>query len=436
MSRRQFNDGMEVIFQDFNKIHQAIEQELYERVLFELVQRAENAFFGDGHLVSYASPTSVSVNPGSGFQTDATQVAPEPQKRLLYRSSSTTLNLQAADGVNDRIDIVVARAKRVDGAIETRKFKNASTLVISNESFVVSNEWETEFDIVEGTPAGSPVAPATPSGWIKIAELYVNAVTGLSGAGDVTDSRAIMPIGGAVALNTLGKQRVTAGAAVPLSTLITDIDTLLKFGYQNYTDYDELGADPAAPAASKHRLYFKGGVAFFRDFGGAITPLGSGGGGGGGANWYPNDGIGPVEDTENNEKVWLFEDAAAQKLTLFIRVPASYISGRQLKTLISAYSPSASNTWKLTSTTYLVRKNLDAITSVANSYASTNAALTNTVANMYREIELDLTNATGQINGFSVSAGDILKVELTRSGGTTDTDDVRLLPSGTEFKIA
>ena len=436
MARRQFNDGQEVVYQDFNKIPQEMERELYERVIFELIQRAENAFFDDGHLVNYASPTSVSVNPGVGFQTDATQVAPESKKRLLYRGSSTTLNLQAPDGVNDRIDIVVCRAKRVDGATESRKFKNAMTNVISNENLVVSNEWETEFDLVEGTPAGSPVAPATPAGWIKLAELYVNAVTGMSGSGDVTDFRVLMPVGGAVVLNTLGKQRVTAGAAIPLSTLITDIDTLLKFGYQNYTDYDDLGADPAAPVAGKLRLYFKGGTAFFRAFGGAITPVGSGGGGGGGANWFPNDGIGPVEDTENNEKVWLFEDGAGQKLTLFIRVPSSYIAGRQLKTFISAYSPSAANTWKLSATTYLVRKNLDAITSVANSYASTNGNLTNTVANQYREIELDLTNATGQINGFSVSAGDVLKVELTRAGGTTDTADVRFLPSGTEFKIA
>lgn len=436
MARRQFNDGMEVVFQDFDKIQQSVESELYERVIFELIQRVENAFFDDGHQISYVSPTSVSANAGVGFQTDATQTAPESKKRLLYRGTSTTLNLQAADGVNDRIDIVVCRAARVDGDTESRKFKNAMTSVITNENFVVSNEWETEFDIVEGTPAGSPVAPSTPSGWIKLAELYVNAVTGLSGSGDVTDFRVLMPIGGSTVLNTLGKVRVTAGAAIPLSTLISDIDALLEKGYQNYTDFDDLVADPAVPGASKQRFYFKNGLAFFRAPGGAITPVGSGGGGGGGANWYPNDGIGPVEDTENNEKIWLFEDAASQKLTLFIRVPASYISGRQLKTLISAYSPSSSNTWKLSSTTYLVRKNLDAITSVANSYASTNSALTNTVANQYREIELDLTNSSGVINGFSVSAGDLLKVELTRAGGTTDTADVRMLPSGTEFKIA
>jgi hypothetical protein len=60
--------------------------------------------------------------------------------------------------------------------------------------------------------------------------------------------------------------------------------------------------------------------------------------------------------------------------------------------------------------------------------------LTNTVANQYRDNELDLTNATGQINSFSVSAGDILKVELTR-GTDTDTADIRFLPSATEVKF-
>jgi hypothetical protein len=301
-------------------------------------------------------------------------------------------------------------------------------------TFDVETDWEAELLAVAGTPSVTPVVPATPSGYIKLAEVLVSAVTGVASGAAITDTRTLMPVGGDVKLNTLGKLRVTAGAAVPLSTLITDIDALLRQGYLNYTDFDVLGSAPANPAAGRVRMYQEGGVFYFKDNAGAVTPIGSGAGGGGSAAWSDTGALAPLSDTENGEKVFLYESGASQTLTLFVKVPQGYLAGRQIVMYLGQYSPSASGTQLLQSVAYLVRKNVDAITSVANSHSSGNSALTNTVANQYREATCPLTNGAGQINGFSVQPGDIVKVVLSR-GTDTDAADIRFLPSSTEIKF-
>ena len=441
MARQQFNDGQEIVFEDLNKLQSRAQQELYDRVLFELIAKKENAFFGDGLKVNFASATSVTITPGVGFQTDATVDSSEPQKRLLYRGSGPTLNLSSPDGALDRIDVVSVKHAIVDGATESRKFKNASTSVITNENLVVTNDWEAAFTITPGTPAGSPSAPATPAGEVKIAELYVTAVTGMSGSGAVTDFRAIMPILNKTAIDTLGKLRLTAGASTSLDTLFADIDALLVDGRLNTNTFDDSVSDPAAPAtAGQKKLYLKGNLLFLRDSvpdGSAITPVGSGGGGGGGgANWV-GGAPAPVEDEEFNEKIWKFAQGATQSLVLYAKVPQGYVAGRQIVSKLGVYSPSISNEFSMQVVTTLLRKNVDAITSTTNQNTSNSGDLTNTVANQYREISIDLSNATGQINGVSVSPGDLLKLELTRiaPGGTEDTADVRFAPSATEVKF-
>jgi len=432
MGRRQFNDGMEVVFEDFNKMGSTVEKELYDRVIFELVQRGQNSFFSDGFLTSYSSPTQVSVASGVGFQTDNTQVDPEPTKRLLFRSSASNLNLSAPDSVNNRIDIVCVKSARVAGSTESRKYKAPITFTISNQNLVVSNDWEAEFIVTPGVPSGSPAIPATPAGYIKIAELLVSAVTGLSGAGAVTDTRVLMPVGGTALINSLSAVRITANAALAIQSAILELDVLAKHGELDYNDFADLVTDPAAPAAGILRAYNKGGVMFVRD-NTTITPFGSGGGGGGGADWKGD----ALEDIEYSQKVKEFAQGDTQKETLYAKVPQGYVAGRQIKMYLNHYSPSSSNQFKMQAVTTLIRKNLDAITSVANQNTSNSGDITNTVANQSRELLLTLTDTLGKINSFSVSYGDLLKIELTRivPSGAEDTADIRMVPTTTEVKF-
>lgn len=190
MPRIKFNDGQEIIYQDLNNIAAAIEKELLERVAYELGCRQENFCFSDSFLVSYVSSTSVSVAAGIGMQTDSSQTDPESKKRLLYLASAATKSLSAADPSNPRIDIVCIKANRATIGTDSRNFKDVDD-TLSVVSFDVETDWASDVLVVTGTPAGSPSAPATPAGYIKIATLAVAAATGLPASGGITDNRTV-----------------------------------------------------------------------------------------------------------------------------------------------------------------------------------------------------------------------------------------------------
>lgn len=436
------NDGMEVIFQDLNELQAFLQQEIYDRVIFEMLERTEDAFFADSHLVSYVSATSVSVQPGVGFQTDSSVDASEPTKRMLYRSAVATLNLQAPDSVNDRIDIVVAKAQLVNGTPETRKFKNAGDLTVSDESFVTDVDWQTDLQIVAGTPAGSPSEPAVPAGYIKIATLTVNAVAGLSGAGDVADNRNLMPTGANAPINTLAFNRLTQQAALAIQTAFEEIDALLVNGKLTTNIFEDSVSDPAAPPTDKDRvIYNKDGTLFVRESdpeGGAILPLGSGAGGGGGSKWE-GDALAPIEAFENGYPVFKYgQPGENQELYLFLRVPSGYLPGRQIKAFLPMYSPSTADEYKFEIQSTLIRVGQDGLDDNSNQQTSNLNVANTATANELKSLEFALTSATGQINGFSVSPNDIIKLRLKRisADGSEDSGDVRLIQSGTEVTFA
>jgi hypothetical protein len=195
-TRVNINDGQELVFSDINKIAPRMEKHLFERVLYELLQRTANAFFGDSFKVIYSTSTSAQIKAGVGFINNTGVDGWESKQQPLYNDADLTINFATPNPTNPRIDIVVVKASLVDGNTESRKYKNASTDVVTNEDFVTSKDWYFDYQIVEGTPDPSPVAPAVPTGYIRIASCLVNATTGFSGQTDITDERAELPLAG------------------------------------------------------------------------------------------------------------------------------------------------------------------------------------------------------------------------------------------------
>lgn len=147
--------------------------------------------------------------------------------------------------------------------------------------------------------------------------------------------------------------------------------------------------------------------------------------------WFPISGIAPEEAEENGVKVWKFGPSLGQKLGLFFMVPDDYIAGQKIELIIPFYSPSTSNAFLFKTTSYLITKDTTAVSSTTNSRASTNVALNNvSPANAHRQVTFDITSSIGQINAVAVAAGDLIRVELTRSSDVSDTDtnDVRAMP--------
>lgn len=153
------------------------------------------------------------------------------------------------------------------------------------------------------------------------------------------------------------------------------------------------------------------------------------------SSWNVESG-GPVEDFENNLKVYLFEDALTQKIAAVFRVPSFYIAGSQINLRMLGYSATGSLTNKLTATTTLLEPGSSAATSTTNQHTSTNSAVTNTVANQIESHVMDLTDGSGEINSVAVAAGDLLLIEVERDTATdTDTATMRVIADASEVAL-
>lgn len=160
-----------------------------------------------------------------------------------------------------------------------------------------------------------------------------------------------------------------------------------------------------------------------------------GGGGGGGLQWNPVAGQAPLEDQENGEKVYLFENGLTQKLTVFLKVPSTYIAGSPINMRLAIYSPFGGDTILMSTTSSLIQEGSDPVSSITNQHVSTNTAVTNTFVDEYHEIVLDITDPDGEMNSIAVEPSDMIRVELTRSTDT-DPEDTRFVPSATEVTFS
>lgn len=120
--------------------------------------------------------------------------------------ATTTGNLAARHATNPRIDLVVFRAMDPDvvGAHTSRRGR---------------------VEIIAGTPAGSPVAPAKPSLSVELARITVPATGGGAASVDATRRVRTAALGGKISVATAA--RLPAAAAVGQDALA--LDTLREY---------------------------------------------------------------------------------------------------------------------------------------------------------------------------------------------------------------
>lgn len=193
----KINEFEKIVSEDLNDLQKAIHQSLYDKILYPLLQR-QDGFLGDSFLVERVDSSSVSIRAGRGFMYDASQVSPNPKYQAVQLNNDTTLTLgvnewdSAPSAPNNRIDIIVVRSKEVVVESQSRFIKTAGTGPIVSQTVDKITEQLVEIDVVEGEPDLVPVAPATPAGWLKIAEVYVTGGTGINSSNDITDSRQVL----------------------------------------------------------------------------------------------------------------------------------------------------------------------------------------------------------------------------------------------------
>lgn len=166
--------------------------------------------------------------------------------------------------------------------------------------------------------------------------------------------------------------------------------------------------------------------------GSAWSEVGSSGGGGGSLQWVEQDNS-PTPAISNNMRVYEFGDELAQELWTVVRIPNSFVAGAPVSLKMGFYANGTSNAVSMLSLTTLVRAGTDAVTSTTNQRTSTNSAVTlSGSANKLNTISLDITSSTGQVNGVSVSAGDLLIVKLYRATGDSFNDSAYMPVYGAE----
>lgn len=328
-----------------------------------------------GGAMTWLSGLTVRVSAGLAIMPDG-QFIEFPQ---------TDITLGAAHATLARYDRVELNYTLTNGT---------SVVDVNAQPKVLDKHYTPSIDVSVGTPAASPTVPALTAAKVQIGYVQVPA------------------------------------AAINLSQSV--IFQLTDNGY--LTSYIKLGNSQGYIRHNNNTSQLQ-----FSNDGITWQAFGSGGGGGGGAAWQPGDGLAPEDTSRFGERVFLFEKGAAQSLTIFIKAPASYISGMPIKLRLSHFSPSAANVYKFQTLATLIRKGVDAFTSTANQRTSTNADVTNTVANLNTDMVYDITTAAGLINGLAVSAGDMILVTLSRvapSAGTEDTAAVGMFPSSTEMSFS
>jgi hypothetical protein len=192
--RQNFEQGMEILHSDLNSLQARLLRGLYDQAIYEMIGRKTDGFFQNGFYVSRVSGTSVSVKAGMGFQAVSVLDTIEPTKKPVYLGSDHAQAIDTPHATLSRIDIICVKADLQILESETRRYKEEFEDTIYTQTFTISKKDGCLFSYVAGTPNASPSVPATPAGFIKIAEITVSASTGIASQSSIKDSRSLLPL--------------------------------------------------------------------------------------------------------------------------------------------------------------------------------------------------------------------------------------------------
>lgn len=229
--RQQFNVGQEIVSEDLNTLQSRLERGIYDRIVYEMLNRKTDGFFQDGLKVVYQSSTNLVVKKGLGFQNVSTTTK-EPVKKPIVIDTDLVVAINTPDSGNSRIDLVCVKYNRWNAEQENRKFKDEFTDVISTESMTVATDWKADVLYVAGTPSGSPAVPSTPVGYLVLAEVFVTASTGIANQAAMTDKRTLLPF--AISTSATGSNEYDAVVGSLLTAGVTHAD--LKSALDNASD--------------------------------------------------------------------------------------------------------------------------------------------------------------------------------------------------------
>lgn len=179
MRRRIFSDYERILATDLSLISNEIYSTVLDRLLYRLFDSTSGAVLGTGLEVTRVTATSVSVAAGEAIVKRTTYPAGEPAVVNASLDAPVTLNIAAAHATLGRIDIVVLTPTDTSVLSQVRDVRTEGGGDVYQTTVDKVKEYRGTVSIVTGTAAGSPAAPATPAGSLKLANISVTPANGI-----------------------------------------------------------------------------------------------------------------------------------------------------------------------------------------------------------------------------------------------------------------
>ena len=168
---------------------------------------ATTGIIGSSSLaVTQNSPAGMSVRVAAGWAAIIGTIQANMGAYVAYNDAQTTLTVTTADPTNPRIDRVVV-------TVRDAYYSGAFNDVI--------------FQVLAGTPAGSPTAPAVPANSISLATIAVGAAVTSITTANITDTRVAVTSNLNISslpsqTGNAGKYLTTDGSTASWATITTD----------------------------------------------------------------------------------------------------------------------------------------------------------------------------------------------------------------------
>ena len=159
------------------------------------------------------SPVGMSVLAASGWAAIVGTTQTNMGVYMNYNDASTVLTITTANASNPRIDLIC---------------------ITVSDAYYTGALNQVAFNVVAGTPAGSPVAPSTPANSIALAQVAVGAGVTTITSGNITDVRTLatssfVNLSGVQALSNKTlispEERTTVSATAATGTINYDAST-------------------------------------------------------------------------------------------------------------------------------------------------------------------------------------------------------------------
>lgn len=253
------------------------------------------------------------------------------------------------------------------------------------------------------------------SSTIDVAGNITSTVGNLSVPGDITSTAGNLSVFGELGGATLD---TTGSAVIGNDLTVTDKLNVLSTGspsnpwpQRTQVEIDALvgstGGDSVYNSTTNKLNIFNGT---------AYKGVGGGAGGGGSFIWELTGDISPVEGMLNGISVLKFDSESNQEIYALVIVPADYLSGNQILLKDAKFSCASSSGDVLFRADTTLVKDGENPGVPTNVHTSSNTQIALSVANALESVgDIQLTDASGLINGVSVSPNDVLSIRLYRN---------------------